>query len=242
MEKELFRKWLEANYATSTVNKHLSNCKRIESQYDDLNSFFPEKANDLIKKFDYGTTESKENKPAKHKINIVEGDVRKTSATLKSSLNLYFKFLEDSSFKEISDKEIIRRIKASIKSRIGQPKFRKDLLDAYNSSCSITGTKVVSTLEAAHILPYAQFGDNYTNVNNGILLRSDVHLLFDLNQIQIDKDYIIKVDPALNGTQYAQFDKKEITLPEYSQYHPNTEYLERKTLLGTIDHSNPSKK
>ena len=61
--------------------------------------------------------------------------------------------------------------------RQGQPDFRKKLMKAYDESCCVTKCKVVELLEAAHIDPHSDGGD-YSE-DNGLLLRSDIHTLFD---------------------------------------------------------------
>jgi putative restriction endonuclease len=63
------------------------------------------------------------------------------------------------------------------KVRIGQGAFRISVTDAYDKRCAITGEKTLPVLEAAHIQPYADAGPNRTA--NGLLLRSDMHKLFE---------------------------------------------------------------
>lgn len=74
---------------------------------------------------------------------------------------------------------ILREIKA----RRGQRKFRDALLKRYDRRCVITGCELVDVLEAAHIWPYRGQQDNHPQ--NGLLLRADIHTLFDLNLIAI---------------------------------------------------------
>ena len=62
--------------------------------------------------------------------------------------------------------------------RRGQKKFRKALFAAYRNRCAVTGSSVYFVLEAAHIDRY--FGDHSNHVTNGLLLRADLHTLFDL--------------------------------------------------------------
>lgn len=78
------------------------------------------------------------------------------------------------------------KIKKSIGQRQGQSKFRRCLLTAYKSCCAITGCEVEEALEAAHIIPYCLTRDN--DPSNGLLLRADLHTLFDLNMIIIDPE------------------------------------------------------
>jgi hypothetical protein len=68
--------------------------------------------------------------------------------------------------------------------RLGQPAFRRRLLTAYGGRCAISGSDIRATLEAAHIVAHAQGGRMVTT--NGLLLRADLHSLFDLGLIAID--------------------------------------------------------
>ncbi|USR41215.1 HNH endonuclease [Ectopseudomonas hydrolytica] len=68
--------------------------------------------------------------------------------------------------------------------RRGQQKFRQELLHLYEKKCAITGCTTVAVLEAAHITPYAD--EQHYDVQRGLLLRADVHTLFDLAVISID--------------------------------------------------------
>jgi predicted restriction endonuclease len=77
-----------------------------------------------------------------------------------------------------------KRILRSIALRRGQQAFRQRLLRAYSSQCCVTGTATTAVLEAAHIQPYANLGTNLTS--NGLLLRSDIHVLFDLRKVSIN--------------------------------------------------------
>ncbi len=68
--------------------------------------------------------------------------------------------------------------------RKGQAKFRAKLLDKYNGTCVITGCEIESALEAAHIEPFADGGAD--TLENGLLLRADLHRLFDTGFMSIN--------------------------------------------------------
>jgi uncharacterized protein YjbI with pentapeptide repeats len=85
---------------------------------------------------------------------------------------------------EEAKKQINKAINQRFAGRHGQSKFRKDLLKAYNGRCVVTGCDIEAALEAAHIVPYCLTKDN--NLLNGLLLRADLHTLFDFNLIFID--------------------------------------------------------
>jgi len=97
------------------------------------------------------------------------------------------------------------RVTADIVRRRGQPAFRKALMDAYGGACVITGCNLPAVLEAAHVHPYK--GDDTNVVSNGLLLRADIHTLFDLGLIVIDsKKMLVRVSPKLIGTPYAELE------------------------------------
>ncbi|MBX9687272.1 MAG: HNH endonuclease [Candidatus Obscuribacterales bacterium] len=77
----------------------------------------------------------------------------------------------------------MRRL-SNIVQRQGQMKFREQLLTIYERQCAITACNVPDVLEAAHVLPYRGPGSNH--ISNGIVLRADVHLLFDAGLVAID--------------------------------------------------------
>lgn len=111
----------------------------------------------------------------------------------------------------------------SIAQRQGQQAFRNRLLTAYGRQCAVTGTTAVSVLEAAHIARY--LGPQSNRTSNGLLLRADIHTLFDLHQLTVTRKYIVRVDPRLEDT-YDKFDGVELGLPEKSSEHPAPELLE----------------
>jgi hypothetical protein len=89
-----------------------------------------------------------------------------------------------------------------IKERRGQQSFRDALRDRYGDVCLITGCALLDVLEAAHIKPYR--GEQDHNPANGLLLRADVHTLFDLNLFAIEPASLtVRVSPRLKGSDYA---------------------------------------
>lgn len=116
------------------------------------------------------------------------------------------------------------------KHRLGQGAFRILVTDAYQRNCAITGENTLPVLEAAHIKPYAKGGPH--SVNNGLLLRSDFHTLFDEGYITIDTDFRIDVSKKLyedygNGNNYYKYHGEKLTtLPQKENELPSKEYLE----------------
>lgn len=83
------------------------------------------------------------------------------------------------------------------KTRYGQSVFRRLMLEAYGEVCVFTGPALVETLEAAHIQPYVDPESNH--ICNGLVVRADVHNLFDLGLITIDAGGLIELAPNLKG-------------------------------------------
>jgi len=115
---------------------------------------------------------------------------------------------------------------AAIVQRRGQARFRKMLLKAYNGSCAMTGCKLEPVLEAAHIHPYQ--GDQTDVISNGLLLRADIHTLFDLGLIWIEPTNLsIRISECLRKcSEYASLDLRPLTLPESVSDHPSQAALE----------------
>lgn len=87
-----------------------------------------------------------------------------------------------------SDGDYRAIIERQIRNRRGQPAFRKRLRKKYGDKCLVTGCEVFQLVEAAHIRPYR--GENDNNVENGLLLRADIHSLFDLDLLGIEPDHL----------------------------------------------------
>lgn len=110
------------------------------------------------------------------------------------------------------DYDARRRVIRQIVARRGQPKFRASLLAAYSGRCAVTGTDTEAVLEAAHIQPYR--GPESNVVSNGLLLRADIHTLFDLALLAINpKDSKISVSKTLAGSIYAALDGQTLRAP-----------------------------
>ena len=112
------------------------------------------------------------------------------------------------------------RVMRSIVQRRGQPTFRQALLEAYGHRCLVSGCDFERALEAAHITPYR---GAYTNtVANGLLLRADLHTLFDLHLFTID--YFaerVLVNPVLRGTHYDWLENHGVRFPDTPNLRPS---------------------
>lgn len=112
----------------------------------------------------------------------------------------------------------------NIAQRRGQQKFRDELLKAYSDSCAITGCEVLDVLEAAHISPFR--GDHTNHVTNGLLLRADIHTLFDCRKISINPETMkIWVSPEIQNSEYQSFHGKELSPPIAAGYRPSEQAL-----------------
>lgn len=117
-----------------------------------------------------------------------------------------------------------------IKSRLGQGTFRILVTGAYSRRCAISGEKTLPVLEAAHIKPHAESGPN--RIDNGVLLRSDLHKLFDKGYLTVTPDFHVEISPKIkeefdNGKNYYPFHgNKLLVLPRKAYEKPNQEYLE----------------
>jgi putative restriction endonuclease len=113
--------------------------------------------------------------------------------------------------------------------RLGQRAFQAVVLDAYSRKCAVTGDKIVPVLQAAHIRPLPEGGEH--RLDNGLLLRSDVHTLFDRGYLGVDPKHRLLVSPRLrgefgNGEEFYARAGEPIVVPEKRADRPNPEFLE----------------
>jgi putative restriction endonuclease len=116
-----------------------------------------------------------------------------------------------------------------VKPRLGQGTFSLAVRDAYKGACAVTQEHSIPVLEAAHIQPYSQGGHH--RVDNGLMLRRDVHRLYDLGYVTITPDYIFRVGDRLrdeygNGRVYKEMEGRVIAVPDEFWMQPDRELLE----------------
>lgn len=116
-----------------------------------------------------------------------------------------------------------------VRQRLGQGAFRVLVTDVYQRRCAITGEKALPVLQAAHIRPVARDGQH--RIDNGLLLRSDLHALFDQGYVTVTSDHRVRVSGRLkadfdNGEPYYPLAGKTIWLPGREDDHPSREHLE----------------
>lgn len=114
------------------------------------------------------------------------------------------------------------------KVRIGQSSFATSVISAYNKRCSISGERTLPVLQAAHIKPYSKAGPNF--IRNGLLLRSDIHKLFDEGYITITKEHKVEVSKRIreefeNGRDYYKYHGFELPYLPRLQDRPHEEFV-----------------
>lgn len=108
--------------------------------------------------------------------------------------------------------------------RPGQKRFREQVLNAYSFVCSATGCSVKEALDAAHIHPY--LGSATNHLCNGILLRADIHKLFDGFLVAIDESYNLRVSHTIRDTEYGSLHERRINLPHEERGQPSKKALD----------------
>jgi putative restriction endonuclease len=112
--------------------------------------------------------------------------------------------------------------------RLGQGSFRVLVTDAYERRCAVTGERVLPVLEVAHIRPFAEGGEH--RIDNGLLLRSDLHTLFDRGYLTVTPELRLEVSRRIredwnNGRHYYDLRGARVRVPERPDDHPNAGFL-----------------
>ena len=115
-----------------------------------------------------------------------------------------------------------------VRPRLGQGSFRILVTDAYERRCAITGERVLPVLQAAHIRPYASGGEH--RVDNGLLLRSDLHTLFDRGYLTVTPQLDLEVSRRIredfeNGRHYNALHGERVREPTDRSQRPSAEFL-----------------
>jgi predicted restriction endonuclease len=122
------------------------------------------------------------------------------------------------------------QILRAVAMRQGQRKFREKLLEAYDARCAVTGTSIPAALQAAHIIPYR--GPNTNSVQNGLLLRADIHNLFDLGLLRVEPTSLrIKLAMELLSTGFGKLNGRKLRLPKKLGHQPSKKALEEREKL-----------
>jgi len=100
-----------------------------------------------------------------------------------------------------TDEDSRATVLRQIKERRGKHLFRGELLRRYGSKCMISGCTTIDVVDAAHIRPYR--GDRDNDPRNGLLLRTDLHTLFDLNLLGIEPETLtVRIHPRAKKDGY----------------------------------------
>jgi len=113
--------------------------------------------------------------------------------------------------------------------RLGQGSFQAAIIDAYARRCAITGERVLPVLEAGHIRPYSEGGEH--RIDNGLLLRRDLHTLFDRGYLTVTPEMEVVVSKRLedefhNGKEYLQMSGHPLLTPARPSDRPNPLFLD----------------
>lgn len=113
--------------------------------------------------------------------------------------------------------------------RMGQGTFRLVVTDAYDRRCAVTEEKALPVLDAAHIRPYSEIATH--DVRNGLLLRSDVHRLFDAGYLTVTPELRMEASSRLrddfnDGKTYLKLHGRRVRAPEPVELRPDAEALE----------------
>ncbi len=116
-----------------------------------------------------------------------------------------------------------------VKPRLGQGAFRLAVTDAYARECAVTGGRVLPALDAAHIQSYSTGGEH--EVANGLLLRRDIHSVFDAGYLTFDEDLRVVVSDRVrtefnNGNEYRRLHGDKLRLPPNPKLHPDPRRLQ----------------
>lgn len=166
--------------------------------------------------------------PSDWKANIVQG--RGYDLTIEPGLTLWNRLQS-----ALPSAAVVREERQAygepvlVQPRLGQGSFRVLVTDAYERRCAVTSERTLPALDAAHIKPYSETGDHL--VSNGILLRRDLHALFDKGYVTITPAMQVEVSRRIreefeNGRDYYLHHGAAIRVPRALSQRPAAEFLE----------------
>ena len=118
----------------------------------------------------------------------------------------------------------IRRRLGWTAAREDQGQFRAALIVAYDGHCAMSGYDVRESLQAAHILSYS--GRLSQVPENGLLLRADLHILFDEHLLAVEPDSMqVRLAPAIRQSRYSALNSQPLSRPRDSSVSPSREKL-----------------
>jgi putative restriction endonuclease len=116
-----------------------------------------------------------------------------------------------------------------VQPRLGQGTFRIAVLEAYGRACAVTGEHSLPAIEAAHIRSYSLDGPH--EIRNGLLLRADLHRLFDTGYVTVTTELCLEVSSRLreeykNGRSYYPLHGSRLEVPNVAVHRPDQQFLE----------------
>ena len=115
-----------------------------------------------------------------------------------------------------------------VQPRLGQGAFRILITDGYERRCAFTGERTLPALDAAHIRPFSEIKQH--RLDNGLLLRKDLHALFDRGYVTVTPKLHIEVSKRIkeefeNGREYYRLHGQEMRPPAARHMHPSSNSL-----------------
>jgi putative restriction endonuclease len=169
--------------------------------------------------------------PSDWAMNIVQGKTYDTTqesgAALWAEVQARLSMLKSPS--EVSQEQPQYGTDYLTRARLGQGAFRVLVTEAYEKRCAISGERTLPVLQASHIKPFASEGPN--RVCNGLLLRSDLHILFDRGYLTLTPNLQVEVSKRIkeefeNGREYYAYQGKQLAImPQPLVDRPATEFL-----------------
>jgi HNH endonuclease len=139
----------------------------------------------------------------------------------------------------IFDSELPAEQKFSlVQARVGQGKFRKQVMQMWRNGCAVTGCQVTAMLRASHIKPWRDCSNERERLSadNGLMLTANLDALFDRGLISFDKTGMMLISPDISET-----DKKNLGLKGAKLLMRPSEHQERflayhRKNFGFLDH------
>lgn len=188
----------------------------LNNGYRGFCRIFPEKTQKIVEK--YGSLDQFFEQELN--VSIPSTSIQRELATLQSDAD------EEDQFDPKSEIDGRQKILRSVVYRQGQLSFRKSLLDAYEGQCVVTGCRIEAVLQAAHIKAYD--GENSNAIKNGLLLRADIHTLFDLGHLKVHETGVIQLHESLLQSDYKGLHGKKIRPPKNPKHAPDALALSMK--------------
>jgi len=160
---------------------------------------------------------------------LSDGYGRRLWAAVEQRVNINSSIVSEQKYVKIGESQERYGKPIQVMPRLGQGAFRVIVTDTYQRRCAVTSERTLPALEAVHIKPYSKDGPH--QLNNGILLRSDIHRLFDAGYVTISEEDRFIVSRKIreefeNGRDYYAMHGNILNLPERNDVRPAKEFIE----------------